>query len=199
MVNFLSLVSHQGRLFITAPSPEQDGLLSLIDLKDKNKVYTPVDIKFNVTGGAFLVADTRGQVTMFQIQQNKYMVVTHTSKTHSITCAHFTGRKPTDHVFVGFKDYSLQTHSLNGKVMDKFTGAHTSEIRAMESNGVTHLATLSNEACILWSNASNSVNRLRSIFSKDGNHFTMARFSADGQSLVTLFKDGDILQWGLDA
>jgi hypothetical protein len=27
---------------------EQDGLLALIDLKDKNKPYHPVDIRFNI-------------------------------------------------------------------------------------------------------------------------------------------------------
>jgi WD40 repeat protein len=39
---------------------EQDGLLAIIDLKDKKKPYHPVDIRFNIQGDAFLVADTRG-------------------------------------------------------------------------------------------------------------------------------------------
>lgn len=60
MVNYLSLVNHQGRLFITPPQPEQDGLLSVIDLKDKGKTFVPVDIRFNQAGDAFLVSDTRG-------------------------------------------------------------------------------------------------------------------------------------------
>lgn len=37
----------------------------LIDLKDKNKPYQPVDVRFSMSGDSFLVADTRGQVTMF--------------------------------------------------------------------------------------------------------------------------------------
>lgn len=49
--------------------------MALIDLKDKNKPYQAVDIRFNIQGDAFLVADTRGQVTMFQMQANKYIVV----------------------------------------------------------------------------------------------------------------------------
>lgn len=44
---------------------EQDGLLLLIDLKDKNKPNQPVDVRFNMVGDAFIVSDTRGQVTMF--------------------------------------------------------------------------------------------------------------------------------------
>jgi hypothetical protein len=44
---------------------EQDGLLLLIDLKDKNKPNQPVDVRFNMAGDAFIVSDTRGQVTMF--------------------------------------------------------------------------------------------------------------------------------------
>lgn len=84
--------------------------------------------------------------------------------------------------------------------MDKFTGAHATEVKGLETNGVSCLASVSNDACILWSSVgANSVNKQRSIFSKDGNHFTMARFTADGQALVTLFKDGDLLKWGLDA
>jgi hypothetical protein len=78
MVNYFSLVNHQGRLFITPPTSgislknphvfitiEQDGLLLLIDLKDKNKPNQPVDVRFNMAGDAFIVSDTRGQVTMF--------------------------------------------------------------------------------------------------------------------------------------
>ncbi len=61
------------------------------------------------------------------------------------------------------------------------------------------LATLSQDACALWSIASgNSVTKQRSLYSKDGNHFLAARFSADGQSIVTLHKDGDLAAWSLD-
>lgn len=108
MVNYLSLVSHQGRLFITPPQPEQDGLLSVIDLKANNKSFTPVDIRFNTQGDAFLVADTRGQVTMFQVQANRYLVVSHTtSKTNTVAFSAFTGKRPIDQVFVVYKDKSV--------------------------------------------------------------------------------------------
>lgn len=194
MVNYLSLVNHQGRLFITPPTPEQDGLLSVIDLKDKKQQYLPVDVKFNAAGDAFLVSDTRGQVTMFQVQANRYLVVSQSTKTYSVNFACFTNKQPTDQVLVAFKDKSVETHSLNGKLLDKFTSAHAFEIKCLESNGVGKTASLSNEACIIWSSVgANSVNKLRSIFSRDGNYFQKARFTADGQALVTLFKDGDIV------
>lgn len=47
------------------PMVEQDGLVAVIDFKDKKQNYSPVDIRFSGSGEAFLVADTRGQVTMF--------------------------------------------------------------------------------------------------------------------------------------
>jgi hypothetical protein len=66
--------------------------MALIDLKDKNKPYQPVDIRFNSQGDAFLVSDTRGQVTMFQLQANKYIVVCQSAKLHNVSHACFIGK-----------------------------------------------------------------------------------------------------------
>lgn len=89
-------------------------------------------------------------------------------------------------------------------MIDKFTGAHAQEIKGLEHNKVSmgFLTTFSNDSCVIWANQGsgcNSVSKLRSIYSKDGNYFTQVKFTADGQAIVTLFKDGDIVQWGLDA
>jgi len=101
--------------------------LALIDLKDKNKPYHPVDIRFNIQGDAFLVADTRGQVTMFQMQANKYIVVCQSAKVHNVSFSCFVGRvSPADQVMVVLKEKKMiETHSLNGKIIDKISGAHS--------------------------------------------------------------------------
>ena len=52
----------------------------VIDLKDKTKMYMPIDVRFNAEGDSFLVADSRGQVTMFQMQNNRYLVICQSSK-----------------------------------------------------------------------------------------------------------------------
>ena len=39
-----------------------------------------------------------------------------------------------DQVVIALKDKSIQTHSMNGKLIDKFAGAHASEIKAMMHN-----------------------------------------------------------------
>jgi hypothetical protein len=62
----------------------------------------------------------------------------------------------------------------------------------------SRLVTISADACVLWQTSGNALSKQRSISSKDGNHFTQARFTADGQAIVTLFRDGDIVQWSLD-
>jgi hypothetical protein len=98
----------------------------------------------------------------------------------------------------------IETHSLNGKIIDKISGAHSQEVRGLEHNQVVmgHMVTFSPDTCVIWSASgsnSSSVSKLRSIYSKDGNHFVKAKFTADGQSIVTLFKDGDLFTWSLDA
>jgi len=65
-----------------------------------------------------------------------------------------------------------------------------------------HMVTVSPDTCVIWTTSgsnSSSVSKLRSIYSKDGNHIVKAKFTADGQSIVTLFKDGDLFTWSLDA
>ena len=126
------------------------------------------------------------------------MVVCQSTKSHNVNFSTFTGRFPIDQVFIAFKDKSVQTHALNGKLIDQFKGTHQTEIRGLEHNKVKMglIATVSNDSCVLWTTSGpgiNSVSKLRSIFSKDGNHFTQAKFASDGQALFTLFKDGDIL------
>ena len=114
-----------------------------------------------------------------------------------MSCASFTGRYPHDQCLIAFKDKSLQTHSLNGKLIDKFAPntTHSSEVKQLEINvKMGLLMSLSSEQCILWSTGQgNSIGKHRSIFSKDGNHLKQAKFTLDGQSLVTLFKDGDVI------
>jgi hypothetical protein len=83
-------------------------------LKDKQRLYVPIDIRF---GGpeTFLVTDSRGQVTMFQLKANKYTVV---SQRTGVAFAAFTGKVPHDQVLVAMRDKSLGVHSLNGKLME---------------------------------------------------------------------------------
>lgn len=82
---------------------------------------------------------------------------------------------PLDQVFVVQKERKIETHSLNGKLIDKFQGAHTSEVRGLEHNMTPMCATLvtvSSDACALWSaTQGNSVTKQKSLFAKDGNHF----------------------------
>jgi hypothetical protein len=128
-------------------------LLALIDLKDKNKPYQPVDIRFNIHGDAFLVSDTRGQVTMFQLQANKYIVVCQSAKLHNVSHACFVGRQNPDQVMVVLKEKKMiETHSLNGKLIDKISGAHSMEVRGLEHNQapVGNMISVSPETCVIW-------------------------------------------------
>ena len=92
---------------------------------------------------------------------------------------------------------TIETHAMNGKLIDKYQNTHNTEIRGLEHNMVMmgHIATVSADSCIIWSTSgsgTNSVSKLRSLYSKDGNHFIQARFAADGHTLVTLQKDGEL-------
>lgn len=136
-------------------------MVAVIDFKDKKQNYSPVDIRFSGSGEAFLVADTRGQVTMFQALANRYIVVCQSRKTHQVNFAAFTGKVPQDQVLVAFKDKSIETHALNGKLLERFAGAHAQEIRCLELNEVAvggSLATVSADSCVIWAVAgANSV------------------------------------------
>ena len=133
--------------------------MAVIDLKDKKKPFYAVDIRYNVQGDAFLVADTRGQVTMFQVQANRYIVVCQSTKPGNVLHACFTSRHPVDQVLVALKDKSIQTHSMNGKLIDKFTGVHASEIKCLAHNQVNMgtIVTQSADSCILWQTTGGNV------------------------------------------
>ncbi len=52
-----------------------------------------------------------------------------------------------------------------------------------------HLASVASDSCIIWSTSgagTNSITKVRSLYSKDGNHFVQAKFSGDGHALATL-------------
>ena len=55
---------------------------------------------------------------MFQMQANRYTVVSHSTKAHNVLFASFTGKAPNDQVLVALKDKTIATHSLNGKLID---------------------------------------------------------------------------------
>jgi hypothetical protein len=62
------------------------------------------------------------------------------------------------------------------------------------------LLSVSNDVCILWGKTQNqSLSKLRSLFTKEGCHFSHAKFTLDGSKLATLFKDGEFILWSLDA
>ena len=62
--------------------------------------------------------------------------------------ASFTGKYPQDQVFISFKDKSIQTHSLNGKMQEKFMSNHTLEIKSTELNvKMQTLMTVSADCC----------------------------------------------------
>ncbi len=55
-----------------------------------------------------MVADTRGQVTMFQMQANRYIVVCQSAKVHNVLFASFVGRlSPADQVMVVLKEKKM--------------------------------------------------------------------------------------------
>ena len=54
---------------------ESDGLVGIIDVTERNKNYIPSEAIFNASGDGLLVADSRNQVTLLQIANNRFNVV----------------------------------------------------------------------------------------------------------------------------
>eukprot|EP00347_Sterkiella_histriomuscorum_P023854 403333155 len=155
---------------------------------------------FNQSGDSLLIADSRGQVTYFQLANNRYLVINQ-SGAQQISQVCFTGKHPQDQAFIIFKDKTSQTHSLNGKLIEKFNQIHQLEVKNIDINTKQNMfLSLSPDACHLWTNSgqNQTAQKVRSIFAKDGLHFVQAKFNHDMQSLVTLLKDGDLIQWSLD-
>lgn len=55
---------------------ESDGLVGLIDITERNKNHTPCEAVFNSTGDSLIVGDSRQVVTLLQIANNRFNVVT---------------------------------------------------------------------------------------------------------------------------
>ena len=62
-------------LTIFVCSLESDGLVGIIDISERNKNYVPSEATFNASGDGLLVADSRNQVTLLQIANNRFNVV----------------------------------------------------------------------------------------------------------------------------
>ena len=93
-------------------------------------------------------------------------------------------------------------HGLNGKLLESIQTNlhHQLEIKsAVVSPRVSLLATLSNDACVLWStNSSATIRKEKTLFAQQGCHFNEAKFSPDGRQIGTLFRDGNFVLWDLD-
>jgi hypothetical protein len=83
---------------------ESDGLVGIIDLTERTKKNMPSEAVFNESGDGLLVADSRHQVTLLQICNNRFNVVaSNLRETPNIVC--FTGkRNPQDQVLVVLKE-----------------------------------------------------------------------------------------------
>jgi hypothetical protein len=90
---------------------------------------------------------------MFQLQANKYIVVCQSAKLHNVSHACFVGRQNPDQVMVVLKEKKMiETHSLNGKLIDKISGAHSMEVRGLEHNmaPVGNMISVSPDTCVIW-------------------------------------------------
>lgn len=59
---------------------------------------------------------------------NRFLIVNQ-SNSKEINCATFTGKHPQDQLFLVFKDKSAETHSLNGKLLEKYQALHDLEVK----------------------------------------------------------------------
>ena len=134
---------------------ESDGLVGIIDITERNKNYIPSEAVFNASGDGLLVADSRNQVTLLQIANNRFNVVSANLREIPYTVL-FTGKQsPQDQVMIILKDQKLiQVYALNGKLLEsiKSNMHHQLEIKsAAVCPRAGLLLTLSNDACVLWS------------------------------------------------
>lgn len=96
----------------------------------------------------------------------------------------------------------LQISALNGKIVDQIqlNLHHQLQVKRSDSNySKGQVLTLSNEACIIWSSAtSQGLAKNRALYAEAGCHFLDAKFSPGGSHVGTLFRDGQLILWGLE-
>lgn len=72
------------------------------------------------------------------------------------------------------------------------------KIEACPQNGM--ILSLSADSCVLWNTVvAPTMKKERSLFAQQGCLFADARFSPDGNQVGTLFKDGNLVLWDIDA
>ena len=83
---------------------ESDGLVGLIDITERYKNHLPSEAIFNATGDSLLVGDSRNVVTLLQLSNNRFNVVSGNLKElPSIIC--FTNKlTPQDQVLIVLKE-----------------------------------------------------------------------------------------------
>ena len=88
---------------------ESDGLIAVVDYKQKNRIQFPAAVSFNAVGDSFLVSDSRGAVTLFNLGANRYTTLAADLKGGAPSAVTFLGKQnqQTDLAFIACKDKAV--------------------------------------------------------------------------------------------
>lgn len=164
--NYIQLATASGRLFqktntlpgkpnATLPHmfAEENGLVGVIDLR-KDKLVMTADLEFNSTGDAVLLSDSRNQVTLMQLAQNRFSSVVQNLPETSHSCSFLAH----DQCLVSLQQKKLLQVYLLASTWSKLLQTiqtnlhHKLEVKSASTCNRKGLAlTRSSDAVALWS------------------------------------------------
>ncbi|EFJ44153.1 hypothetical protein VOLCADRAFT_95633 [Volvox carteri f. nagariensis] len=182
----VSITGQHGRIWTTKPTPGHSGLVAVLQVpasKVSEAVRSP---DFTVAAmerraDLLVTADTRGQVYVFDIRQNRFSCLDRTGFQGTAALIH--GPRV---IFVAFADSSIRCYDASKGTVTGVLREHRSPVRHLEINReLNELLSTSVDGVLVW-----DIQKLRRkrVLGSGPYGALQASYTADGQAIVTQFK-----------
>lgn len=180
----LALSSSSGKIWNTKNQTSSTGLKLKVDFSITKPRATAKLVAFNVAGDLALIADSKGNITQFNLSQNRFSVIIRGCVAPSAIIV-LPGRP--DEIAVGMTNKNIEIYQLTGRLVSTLRG-HKGPILGLSVNPVkSFLLSFSSDSCIIWNNETWA--RVRSLYAQSSG-FIDAKFAPNMQSIITCFSDG---------
>ncbi|CAG9332332.1 unnamed protein product [Blepharisma stoltei] len=190
MANTLTISAPSGRIWPKKPDLSPEGLFLSIDFSPSSSTPASATSFYATSSETLYTSDTRGNATQFLLSQNRYLQPVR--KSPQVSKLLITPEN--DYLLLALKPKGLEIYSMNGKKFGSFFD-HKFEIKGFDINHIRKsILSYSSDAVVIWD--MNNWRKIRTMYARS-NSYSMVKFSPDGQSIITCFREGTIFQWSL--
>jgi len=183
----LALTASSGKIFNRKTRQTKEGQLLEIDYSVSKPRAQARLVAWDAYAQILVVADSSGSLTQFNLKANKFGVIARGCM--GATCLQIIPSRPLE-LAVGMANKTLEIYQVSGRLISTLRG-HKSDILGCDYAKGLFLS-YTEEDCVLWD--SQSWARVRSLYAQAG-VFVKASFSAQGNSILTLFSEGILFEW----